>query len=398
MAFNVQTAGDEAIYVKFPGASGRPTPASGRSITLPEGTKEVRRIWKGTSKTDANVIWAHKWRLGVSGENATIGMSSNDTKFTRSGNTGRCKDNKTITVTVTPSSGYSFDKWNDGSTVNPRTFTMRSHFNMSFTCIKWVTVRFFQYYNGPLLKTEQIPAGSISWAPSTSIYGWTFSAWNGSTEYGQPVYSDTDYYGSWVMVRSTDEFTIHKKFSEEEPTHTTSSWSSSGNYKLAYRYAAKTGHTTVLFNKADKTVGGVAYSGYYLPVGAYMTIDLTNATITHTANPVNHYMKISCALLPSSIGDNPVYSDINTAFKNSSDAGEWEVVTAPEEASAGGRDTFVISAGACRINQLTNTDGYIAVRCAKLTGKNAKEEDESIVSAADCVVDWKVALTITCRI
>ena len=397
MALNVQTAGDEAIYVKFPGASGRPTPASGRSITLPEGTKEIRRIWKGTSKTDANVIWAHKWRLFLSGNNCGFIVSCNG-QMTQSGNTFRCKDGYTITAKVNPDSGYDFEKWSDGSTERTRSFLMRSHSSISASCIKKVTVRFFQYYNGPLLKTEQISAGSISWAPSTSIYGWTFSAWNGSTAYGQPVYSDTDYYGSWVLDLTTSEFTVHRKYSDEEPTKTTSSWSSSGNYKLAYRYAQKTGHTTVLFNKAAKTVDGVAYSGYYLPAGAYMTIDLTSATITHTANPVNHYMKISCALLPSSIGDNPVYSDINTAFKNSSDAGEWEVVTAPEEVSAGGRDTFVISAGACRINQLTNSDGYIAVRCAKLTGKNAKEEDESIASAADCVVDWKVALHITCSI
>lgn len=131
MAFNVQTAGDEAIYVKFPGASGRPTPASGRSITLPEGTKEVRRIWKGTSKTDANVIWAHKWRLNLSGENCTFAMSSNDPKFTRNGNVGRCKDAKTITVEVQTdtAAGRIFDKWADGSTENPRTFVMTQHLN-----------------------------------------------------------------------------------------------------------------------------------------------------------------------------------------------------------------------------------------------------------------------------
>ena len=392
---NVQTIGDEAIYAKFPGASGSPVPTSGRSLSIPSGYKELRYIKDSIGR----VIWAHKWRLTLTGSNCGFVVSCNG-PVTQSGNTWRCKDGHVITAKVNPSEGYDFEKWSDGNTSQTRSFTMKSHGSISASCIKKVTVRFFQYYGASTpLKTETISAGSVSYAPSTSIYGWTFQQWSGGpSEYGQPVYQDTDYYGSWVMVRSAAEFTVHKKFSDDEPTHNSASWSSNGNYKLAYHYAQKTGHTTVLFNKAAKTVSSVYYEGYYLPPNAYMTIDLTSATITHTANPVNHYMKISCALLPSSLGDNPSYSDINTAFKNSSDAGEWEVVTAPEEASAGGKDTFVISAGACRINQLTNSDGYIAVRCAKLTAKDAQEEDESIAHAADCIVDWKVALTVTCRI
>ena len=146
MALNVQTAGDEAIYVKFPGASGIPTPASGRTVAnLVSGMLECRKIYRGdvtkvvngqvkiddTKATDDKVIWAHKWRLNLSGENCTFAMTSNDPKFTRSGNVGRCKDAKTITVEVQTdtAAGRIFDKWADGSTENPRTFVMTQHLN-----------------------------------------------------------------------------------------------------------------------------------------------------------------------------------------------------------------------------------------------------------------------------
>ena len=204
MAFNVQTAGDEAIYVKFPGASGRPTPASGRAIALPEGTKEVRCIWKGTSKTDANVIWVHKWRLALSGSNCSFSMSSNDAKFEQSGTTGRCKDGKTITVTVNPNTNYKFDGWNDGNTSNPRTFTMKSHVSFSASASLIVhTVRFIDY-NGTVLKTESVVHGSGATAPSNpSRDGYTFTGWDKAYNI---IVADTDVYAQYSILQYTVTF------------------------------------------------------------------------------------------------------------------------------------------------------------------------------------------------
>jgi hypothetical protein len=105
-AFNLQTAGDEAIYVPWPGYTGTPTPTSGKTISGLTGKKELKRIYRGdvtktvngvkvldpTKATDDKVIWAHKWRLNLSGDNCSFSMTSNDPKFTQSGNVGRCKD------------------------------------------------------------------------------------------------------------------------------------------------------------------------------------------------------------------------------------------------------------------------------------------------------------------
>ena len=109
---DIQTLGDEGIYVKFPGAAGYPSPSSGGIFaqdTFPsEGYRELRTI---KDKLTGKVIWAHKWRLSCLGLNGTVSMTSTDNKFTRTGNTGRCKDGKTITVSVTPNPGYKFKQW-----------------------------------------------------------------------------------------------------------------------------------------------------------------------------------------------------------------------------------------------------------------------------------------------
>lgn len=419
MALNVQTAGDEAIYVKFPGASGIPTPASGRTVAnLVSGMLECRKIYRGdvtkvvdgqvkidgTKATDDKILWVHKWRLSLSGNNCTFNMSSNDVKFTRSGNVGRCKNGKTITVTCVPSDGYEFQSWWDGNTNPTRTFTMDSHISRNCTCkVSTVTVRFFQYYGAPSpLSTLTINKGSVPTAPTTSIRGWTFRSWGDS--YGQPVYEDTDYYGGWYMDLCTKEFNVQ---ASDDPTSSTSSIVYNDEltpFRTLKRasYAAKyNGRTTIVFNNEDVVHSGSNYVGYDIPVNCSMTIDLTRAVIKHTASPVNHYIKLTCAILPNFADSlsSASYSKIVNAYNDSEEAGEWEAVTAPREADAGGTDTFEISAGACRLNDVAseNANGYIAVRAAKLTKKEAEEEDD-IEGASSCSVSWKVNMYIHCAI
>ena len=215
MAFNVQTAGDEAIFIPWPGYTGTPTPTSGRSISGLTGKKELRYIKDSTGK----VIWAHKWRLALSGSNCSFSMTSSDTKFTRSGDTGRCKDSRTITVTVNPSSGYEFQKWSDGSTANPRTFTMTSHLSFSVTCVSNITIRFFPYESATTpIKTVQVARGStaqsvVPTTAETGIVGWTFDGWHckgsGDSTITDALTSDTDFYAYWykeynnIIVRTS---------------------------------------------------------------------------------------------------------------------------------------------------------------------------------------------------
>ena len=122
--YEFQPPADEAAYIPWPGASGAPVPASGRSLNVPAGYRELRYIRDSTGK----VIWAHKWRLTCTGNNGTFSMTSNDPAgFKQSGNIGICKNSKSITVTAVPNAGYRFKSWSDGSTVNPRGFVMTDH-------------------------------------------------------------------------------------------------------------------------------------------------------------------------------------------------------------------------------------------------------------------------------
>lgn len=99
---NIQTLGDNAIYVKFPGATGVPTPTSGNIFapgTFPsEGYKELRTIKDSTGR----VIWAHKWELMV---NPRTGGSVSCSP------SRRVKDGNTIIATATPPDGYKFNRW-----------------------------------------------------------------------------------------------------------------------------------------------------------------------------------------------------------------------------------------------------------------------------------------------
>ena len=197
---NIQTIGDEAIFVPWPGYTGTPTPTSGKTIAGLTGKKELRYI-KDQSGT---VIWAHKWRLALSGSNCSFSMSSNDVKFEQSGTTVRCKDGKTITVTVSPNTNYKFDGWSDGNTDNPRTFTMKSHMSFSASASLIVhTVRFIDY-NGTVLKTESVVHGSGATAPSNpSRDGYTFTDWDKAYNY---IVADTDVYAQYSILQYTVTF------------------------------------------------------------------------------------------------------------------------------------------------------------------------------------------------
>lgn len=293
MAFNVQTAGDEAIYVKFPGASGRPTPASGRSITLPEGTKEVRRIWKGTSKTDANVIWAHKWRLNLSGENCSFSMSSNDPKFTQSGNVGRCKDAKTITVTVTPSEGYEFEKWNDGSTANPRTFTMTSHISYSVSCVANITISFYPYESATSpIKTVRVARGTkasdvLPTTAETGIIGWTFDGWHSRGATTASIYdaltSDASFYAYW-----------YKEFNNIIARTSTLPGSNNST------------NPDVPNNKSYIWMVHLAWaSELSLPAGATVSIAYLMSLLNHDGNATSHYLTVAPCMLTSGFQYDP---------------------------------------------------------------------------------------------
>ena len=122
--YEFQPPADEAVYIPWPGASGAPVPASGRSLNIPAGYRELRYIRDSTGK----VIWAHKWRLTCAGNNGTFSMSSNDPAgFKQVGNIGICKNSKSITVTAVPNEGYRFSRWSDGVSSATRTITMDHH-------------------------------------------------------------------------------------------------------------------------------------------------------------------------------------------------------------------------------------------------------------------------------
>ena len=139
--FDAQWAGDEAIFVPWPGYTGTPSPKSGRTISGLAKKREVRTIRDSSGK----IIWAHKWRLNIAetieagiGQCCSVSFTSTDSKgeLINGGNGYRCRDGKNITVTVNrlSSSNRIFDKWDDGNTDNPRTFTnMKDHINHTFT-------------------------------------------------------------------------------------------------------------------------------------------------------------------------------------------------------------------------------------------------------------------------
>lgn len=352
MDFNVQTAGDEAIYVKFPGASGLPTPASGRTVDkLVSGMLECRKIYRGdvtkvvngqvkiddAKATDDKVIWAHKWRLNLSGENCTFAMTSNDPKFTRSGNVGRCKDAKTITVEVQTdiAAGRIFDKWADGSTENPRTFVMTQHLNKEAQTLLGfeVTIKALSnsgvIYHGFVasgtelnLQNLQVDAGNkavldtledftVSYNDSNHVNlknsgfrGWTLDVLRGSMG-GNDVSIDVTkpiiITGTTVVVCSWTK-QIRNKYLRTSPS--TNKPDLSGNF--------------FLFQIAG--AGEVA-----LPVGGRLYVSDAYGILTHMGTATHHTMCIFASVNDITAVDNANYSDIlNTPSKNHNET-SWKL-------------------------------------------------------------------------
>ena len=213
-------------------------------------------------------------------------MSSNDVKFSQSGNVGRCKDAKTITVTVTPAEGYEFEKWSDGSTANPRTFTMTSHFSYSVTCVANVTVRFYPYESASTpIKTIKVSRGSTasSVLPSiadTGIVGWTLDGWHpkgSAPDVNQPLTSDANYYAYWykefrnIIVRTDNTEPSNSSTATEEPT-----------------------------NKSQVYLTHLAWaSELSLPAGATVSIAYSMGLLNHDGNATSHYLLMAPCMVSS---------------------------------------------------------------------------------------------------
>lgn len=306
MALNVQTAGDEAIYISWPGYTGTPTPTSGKTIPGLTGRKELRRIYFGdvtktvngvkvldpAKATDDKVRWAHKWRLNLSGDNCSFAMSSNDPKFTQSGNVGRCKDAKTITVTVTPSSGYEFEKWSDGSTANPRTFTMTSHISYSVSCVANITISFYPYESATSpIKTVRVARGTkasdvLPTMAETGIIGWTFDGWYSRGATAASIYdaltSDASFYAYW-----------YKEFNN-----------------IIARTSTLPGNNTsnpdVPNNKSYIWMVHLAWaSELSLPAGATVSIAYLMSLLNHDGDATIHYLTIAPCMLTSGFEYDP---------------------------------------------------------------------------------------------
>lgn len=321
--FNVQTAGDEAIFVPWPGYTGTPTPTSGRSISGLTGKKELRYI----RDNDGNVIWAHKWRLTCSGSNCTFEMTSNDPKFSRSGNVGRCKDAKTITVTVVPTAGYSFTKWDDGSTANPRVFTMTDHVNCAATVMQayQVTIRALSdtnanagiIYSGYFEKNSvidltQIPVNSTSVAVIRSIPNFHASFDNDANP--TKINLKTSGFTGWTLDRLRGTIGgVEKDVSVDEPIVV------SGDMVVACSW---TKQVINKFLETSKSVNTKALDGNFflyqiattndvaLPAFGRLYISEMYGLLTHEGNATNHPMCIFATV--NSISDTVSgYSDMS---------------------------------------------------------------------------------------
>jgi uncharacterized repeat protein (TIGR02543 family) len=123
--------------------------------------------------------------------------------------------NATATLTPVPATGCEFVKWSDGSTANPRTFTVTE--SKSYTAefkLKTYTVT-FKNENGSLYKTISATHGStiaIPKAPeknNTAEFKYTFNGWY--TDGGSKLYTST---------KITDNITYTARFSSEVQKYT----------------------------------------------------------------------------------------------------------------------------------------------------------------------------------
>lgn len=286
MAFNAQTAGDEAIYVKFPGTSSAPVPKSGRSLGIPSGYQELRLIRQNNAS--GTILWAHKWRLNVSASGeGTVSPTS-----------ARIKDAKTgasVVVTATPNpdtityetavdeegnvmydddgniiknevvTEHSFVRWSDGSTTNPRTIQLSDHTNLiaifDGSSSTTYTVTFVDW-NGSVLKVcSDIPYGGSATPPSNPTReGYVFTGWNRG-------YSNV-----------TSNFTVTALYNENNVTLTIYRYMADPNPVTVT--VAKGSTVDVLDSQYNTTLTGWTFDGMDLSYsGTRPTVDGRNITL-----------------------------------------------------------------------------------------------------------------------
>ena len=110
-----------------------------------------------------------------------------------------------LTLAATNSTpGYVFDKWWDGNTTNPRTYTLTQAVTISATFVQTFTVT-FQFDNGNVDNIVTVKSGSTVTAPSPAPTkaGYRFLGWyNGDTPYvfTAPVTGNLTLTAKWIQT------------------------------------------------------------------------------------------------------------------------------------------------------------------------------------------------------
>ncbi len=110
---------------------------------------------------------------------------------------GTYNEGSKITITATPDGQYLFDKWSDGSTVNPREITVTANLTLSATFVKKTyplsvtvegegTVQEEVIIQGSTSQTEH-KAGTTVRLTATPNEGWVFAGWSGDVESEEKV-------------------------------------------------------------------------------------------------------------------------------------------------------------------------------------------------------------------
>jgi hypothetical protein len=105
---------------------------------------------------------------------------------------GMYNEGSKITITATPDGQYLFEKWSDGSTINPREITVTSNLTISATFVKKTyplsvtvegegTVQEEVIIQGSTSQTEH-KAGTTVRLTATPNEGWIFAGWSGDIE------------------------------------------------------------------------------------------------------------------------------------------------------------------------------------------------------------------------
>ena len=115
-----------------------------------------------------------------SGTQYTITATANPTAGGTVSGAGTYYQNATCTLTATPNTGYTFTKWSDGNTQNPRTVTVTA--NASYTAIFTlnsyeVTATANPTAGGTITGTGSYNHGTTATLTATANEGYTFTNW-----------------------------------------------------------------------------------------------------------------------------------------------------------------------------------------------------------------------------